>query len=352
MDPTPETKPIPAPGRGASASALASALESGDADLAGVLLEMLDRVDVLLAVKEVASGRYIHVNTAMARLFGREPSEMTGAAGAEPLDPALSAAMRAAEQTALAHAAPSLSEHRIELDGRRREFSVTRMPMPRADGGPGRHVLAVWVEQTAMRQRERQLQQALTQLEQQQLAVETLRRETQDQTLRDATTGLYQRLPFDDQLRREVDLSSREHREFALVLIALDPPSDAVKALGDEARTRILEALGRLLRSNTRAMDASCRLDQDRFAVLLSGVGLATAHSRMEGLRRQCATQIVVLEGRDIGFTVSMGVSSFPHTAHSEAELMQASETALAEAQRRGGNHVALASIRFEADAG
>jgi diguanylate cyclase (GGDEF)-like protein len=166
--------------------------------------------------------------------------------------------------------------------------------------------------------------------------------------LRDSATGLYQRLHFDDQLRREVDLSSREHREFALVSIALDPLNPAVKAMGADARHRVLEALGRLLRGNTRAMDASCRLDEDRFAVLLSGVGLATAHSRMEGLRRQCATQIVVLEGRDLGFTVSMGVASFPHTAHTEEELMNAADLALCEAQKRGGNHVALASIRFE----
>jgi len=85
------------------------------------------------------------------------------------------------------------------------------------------------------------------------------------------------------------------------------------------------------------------------FAILLSGVGLATAHSRMEGLRRQCATQIVVLDGKDLGFTVSMGVASFPHTAHSQEELMQAADLALQEAQRRGGNHVTLASIRFDA---
>ena len=96
-----------------------------------------------------------------------------------------------------------------------------------------------------------------------------------------------------------------------------------MRALGAAARTRILEALGRLLRGNTRAMDASCRLDESRFAVLLSGVGLATAHSRMEGLRRQCATQIVVLEGRNLGFTVSMGVASFPHTAHTQEALVR-----------------------------
>ena len=43
-----------------------------------------------------------------------------------------------------------------------------------------------------------------------------------------------------------------------------------------------------------------------------------------------------------------MGVASFPHTAHTQEELMKSTELALAEAQRRGGNHVTLASIRFE----
>jgi GGDEF domain-containing protein len=69
----------------------------------------------------------------------------------------------------------------------------------------------------------------------------------------------------------------------------------------------------------------------------------------MEGLRRQCATQIVVQDGRDFGFSVSMGVASFPHTAHTRDELVQAADQALADAHRRGGNHVTLASIRFDA---
>jgi GGDEF domain-containing protein len=68
----------------------------------------------------------------------------------------------------------------------------------------------------------------------------------------------------------------------------------------------------------------------------------------MEGLRRKCATQIVMHEGQELGFSVAMGVASFPHTAQSQAELVGACEAALAEAQRRGGNLVTLAAIRFE----
>jgi GGDEF domain-containing protein len=53
--------------------------------------------------------------------------------------------------------------------------------------------------------------------------------------------------------------------------------------------------------------------------------------------------------GEELGFTVAMGVASFPHTAHGHDELIAACSAALAEAKRRGGNTVALASIRFEA---
>jgi GGDEF domain-containing protein len=44
-----------------------------------------------------------------------------------------------------------------------------------------------------------------------------------------------------------------------------------------------------------------------------------------------------------------MGVASFPHTAGSQEHLVAACDAALLEAQRRGGNHVTLAAIRFGA---
>ena len=343
-----ETMQSPPAEQAARARELIATLGLVQGSFGAVLFSLIERLEAPFAIKEISSGRYVHVNLRMAAVYGRTPEQMVGQTDLELLGSELSAPLRSAEQSAFAQALPFTAEHRVERDRQRRDFNVTRVVLPVATGAAPRHLCSVWIETTATRQRDQQLTNALQQLEQQQIASETLRRESQDQALRDNVTGLYQRLHFDDQLRREVDLSSREHREFALVSIALDPLPEAVRAQGTAARGRVLEALGRLLRGNTRAMDASCRLDEDRFAILLSGVGLATAHSRMEGLRRQCATQIVVLDGRDLGFSVSMGVASFPHTAHSQEDLMQAADLALAEAQRRGGNHVTLASIRFD----
>jgi GGDEF domain-containing protein len=70
----------------------------------------------------------------------------------------------------------------------------------------------------------------------------------------------------------------------------------------------------------------------------------------MEQLRRRCVSQIVACDGEDLGIAVAMGVASFPHTASSQEELTRASQAALADAQRRGGNQVALATISFESD--
>ena len=338
--------PEPSVQSGAVADATQSTPAAELVALGALVPALLQRDGDGLAIKDVASGAYVHANGALLEWLGLAYGDVVGHADADWFEPGVVTALRAAEQTALAQRGPLLSDHRFDWRGVRREFSVLRQRLVGHDG----HVLlaAVWRDLAPLRRREAQRAAAIEQLEQQQRANEQLRREMQDHSLRDSETGLYNRAHFEDQLRREVDLSTREHREFALVSIELDPLAPEVVALGSAARARVYEALGRLLRSNTRAMDASCRFDDTRFAVLLSGVGLATAHSRMEGLRRQCATQIVAHDGHDAGFTVSMGVASFPHTAHTHEELRQACDTALADARQRGGNHVTLASIRFD----
>ena len=329
-------------------AALQSALGSSSSGLATLLLEHCARSGTPLAVKAIASGRYVWVNEAMAALLGRAANEVVGHDDAQLLPGLSQALLRSAEQAALADARGAVSEHRIEGAAGAREFSVLRVALPAADQPEPRYLAALWSDIGGARSREARLAAALGQIEEQQRAYESLRREWLDISVHDAATGLYRGAHFDDLMRREIDLSSREHREFALVIVALDPLAAGAERSA-EARQRVVEAIARQLRGRTRAMDASCRLDDERFAVLLSGVGLATAHARMENLRRQCASEIVVHEGRDHPFTVSMGVASFPHTADSRELLAAAAQQALLEAGRRGGNQLALASIRFDA---
>lgn len=326
----------------ASFDAWLATLGAPQAPVATALLSLMEPTGACVTVKSMATGRYVFASAGMSELFGRSEDGVVGNTDNELMRVDEVQAMRRAEQATLAQRSVVSSEHRLELGGRRREVTVTRIPLGTE------HLMALWSDKTEERHRESHLQRALQQLEQQQKSLEQMRRELQQGSGRDEVSGLYMRAQFDDQLLREIDLSTREHREFTLVLIALDAQTSGEgEPLSAEARTRLLEGLGRMLRANTRAMDAACRVGEDLFAVLLSGVGLATAHARMEQLRRQCHAQIVVLHGQDLGLSLSMGVASFPHTASRQEELLHAAEMAVKEAQRRGGNQVVLASIPF-----
>jgi diguanylate cyclase (GGDEF)-like protein len=312
------------------------------------MLAWVESSECLFSVKEVSSGRHVHVNERLAAFWRRPVADVVGATDADLMGGDRSAQLLAADRSVVAHGPTLISEHCIERDGVLREFSVFRCLLVTADGGTPRHLCSIWTELTASRRADERLLRALKHIESQQAASPGLSRVQTDAGSRVPRTGLHTIERFDDLLRRELDLSSREHREFALAAIALDPQPETALALGAAARNRVLQALGALLNSSTRATDASCQIDEDRFIVLLSGVGLATAHWRMEDLRRQCAAHVVVQGGEGLGFRVSMGVASFPHTATTGAELTQACEAALTEARSHGGDHVRLASIRFE----
>ena len=312
--------------------------------LVGGLLDLLQVEGALLALKDADSGRYLWANPLCLGWLGTDAQRMVGSTDLELLPQAEANALQAADARALTAGQPVVAEdHRFERAGVRTEFHVVRLVLVPAEGGC--QILSLWRDVTQSRRDAGRLQSALDQIERQQHAVEALRRQ-HAQGL-DRPSELFRREHFEEHLRREAALSQREHREFALVLLALDRVESMRQTLGDPAVQAVTQAMGHLMRTNTRAMDVLSQLGDGRFAILLSGVGLATAHARMEHLRRACATEVVVVNGQGFNFEVSIGVASFPHTAATLAELSQAAVRALADARQRGGNRVALASIRL-----
>lgn len=312
--------------------------------LAGGLLDLLQVEGALLALKEADGGRYLWANAPCLAWLGRDAQRVVGATDLELLPQAEANALQAADARALAAGQPVVIEdHCFERAGVRTEFHAVRLVLHGEQGD--RQILSLWRDVTHSRRDAARLQSALDQIERQQRAVEALRRQ-HAQGL-DRPSELFRREHFEEHLRREAALSQREHREFALVLLALDRVEAMRHTLGEPAVQAVTQSMGHLMRTNTRAMDVLSQLGDGRFAILLSGVGLATAHSRMEHLRRACATEVVVVNGQGFNFEVSIGVASFPHTAATLADLSQAAVRALADARQRGGNRVALASIRL-----
>ena len=150
------------PARPATADAIAAALGVTDHALCDMLLAWMDRSEVLLSIKDVASGRYVHVSEGMAALLGRPAAEVVGLSDADLMESEQWAALRAADQAAGTAFAVS-TDHRLERGGQRREFRVSRQGI--SVGGAPRFVVGIWTEITAVRLQEAQLKRALEQIE-------------------------------------------------------------------------------------------------------------------------------------------------------------------------------------------
>lgn len=321
----------------------------------------------VLAVKDAASGRYRAIGSAWQSLLGLDPAACVGRTDGEIFGGALASAWRAADQMALDRGDAVASDHAFEWQGQWREFSVMRQGVL-LEGEPAPQILSHWVDVRAQRQQARQLAEALEALRSARGAADAARRDAQPgDELRDFDSGLPGRAPFIEQLRREFDLSAREAREMALVLLEIDPPVAEGSQAPPRSDAQVAREIGSWLRSGTRTMDVTARLGPTRYAILLSGAGLSIAARRAEALRaaRQpiggpadlptdAAPAAEPGPGAvaDMGLSVSMGVASYPLSADSPEALMQAAEQALRRAQARGGNQLALAGVSLQGRAG
>jgi diguanylate cyclase (GGDEF)-like protein len=99
---------------------------------------------------------------------------------------------------------------------------------------------------------------------------------------------------------------------------------------GDESLKLVAEAL----RSNARQTDAVARHGGDEFTVLLAGAPLQDAENLFGRFREQVAEY----SERELGFrlSVSAGAASFPSDAGDPNGLLEAADTAMYQAKRRG----------------
>lgn len=293
--------------------------------------------------RQDAEGRWQAGSAWVLDALGLEPAAAMDAPLAQALGGPGGEALAVAEQLAPPGAAgPALS---LDLGPGRRLRSV-RWRLP-PDGAQGGGLLTLWDDQGPTLALEAERLQALAQLAEARDAREALARSEAERRLRDApVAGVVPATQFPMQLGREIDLSRREHRLFALVLIGADP--DPVRP--PEASAAVVQALGQGLRASTRAMDTPCQLDGVGYALLMSGCALADAHARMEAFRRRCVTELIAHGGGAVHATVSIGIAVYPHSADQADRLLARAREAWDEARAQGGNRVCLARIPLDGD--
>jgi len=172
---------------------------------------------------------------------------------------------------------------------------------------------------------------------------ERLLRKLYESSTRDALTGAYNRLHFEERLRAEVAYAIRHKTQASLVLIDLDHfkrINDTYgHPAGDAMLKRACEACSRALRTE----DVFARFGGEEFAVVLRGIDIKGASRLGDRLRQALAAEVVEHEGHRIQVTLSAGAASMACCKNPSAEeLISLADRRLYVAKQQGRNRVVI----------
>jgi len=158
--------------------------------------------------------------------------------------------------------------------------------------------------------------------------------------LHDALTGLPNRTLLEDQLAQAIALAARNKKRVAVLMLDLDRFKSVNDSFGHQAGDRLLEAVSVRLRSSLRESDIVARLGGDEFVI---GLPMVEPQQDIEPVARKVLGSLnaqFAIEGHDLQIGASIGVCEYPAHGENPKDLLQAADTAMYEAKKRGrGNY-------------
>jgi diguanylate cyclase (GGDEF)-like protein len=164
------------------------------------------------------------------------------------------------------------------------------------------------------------------------LANARLHQDIQALSLTDPLTGLPNRRHLDIHLEREM-AAARRGRDLCVVLFDLDNFKILNDRLGHVAGDQILQAFGKILLTETRAMNLAARYGGDEFVSVLSDISEEGAELHASRVQARVAQAKKLA---DYGVSVSFGVGRFDASSMSVTEdLVRAADLNLYQSKER-----------------
>jgi len=158
----------------------------------------------------------------------------------------------------------------------------------------------------------------------------------------DPLTGLVNRSVFRERVSQALARCERSGKPGALLLIDLDSFRAMNDNYGSDAGDLLLQHIGQKLSSEMRPYDVVARLDGDEFGILLEDVEDARDAHRISERVLEAVTAPLLVNGREIVSTVSIGAVIFPADGAEPSSLMRNAGFALDRAKRQGGDNASF----------
>lgn len=163
----------------------------------------------------------------------------------------------------------------------------------------------------------------------------------------DAVTGLANRHVFEQTLTSEIERAQRLGWSLSLIIFDIDSFKEYNDTYGHPAGDSRLKAVGEVVQKNLRKYDVAARYGGDEFAIILSNTDSKNALAFAERLYQtaQEGAPQPASPGTSIpGYTLSMGIATFPQDASNSQQLLIAADDAALRSKHLGKNRIQLAS--------
>ena len=152
----------------------------------------------------------------------------------------------------------------------------------------------------------------------------------------DSLTGLPNRELFLDRLSVALAHAVRYQSGLAVVFVDLDHFKVVNDSLGHSIGDQLLRAVGQRIRVALREEDTVARLGGDEFTALLPGTSDPDAASRIAEKLQHAIKQPLLIEGRELQVSASIGIGLFPADGDDAESLLKNADTAMYRSKELG----------------
>ena len=155
----------------------------------------------------------------------------------------------------------------------------------------------------------------------------------------DQLTRLHNRRALEERLDDEVKRAVRYNNMFSVFMIDIDHFKEVNDSYGHKIGDQLLIEFSAILNKFLRVNDFTARYGGEEFFVVLPETSISEAFELAERFRHQVSQFRPEIAGeQEIGFTISIGIASFPESGSSPDALIKAADDAMYMAKRSGRN--------------
>lgn len=177
-----------------------------------------------------------------------------------------------------------------------------------------------------------------------------LLKQTQELSISDDLTGLYNQMHFFELLNLETRKSQRYNLNYSLIIFDVDFFKNYNDHNGHMYGSETLKSIGTIMKNKFRTSDLLAKYGGDEFVIILPQTDKVGAYLAAERLRESVEKQ--VFHGAETQplkkLTISIGLASYPEHGLSDEEILNRTDKALYFAKESGRNRTIIYNENIE----